>query len=147
MKREMQIFLPQTLPLILSQHSAEQSTGLSHSQSLRKLMKSFYIYTQPYTYHRLLCSLSLTHTQTQDCVVALSVAYANFTQAVVMTTATPAFLHSFYPSIPPSSLSVKVSALLFILVFPSVSVSMCDSVCMCVQEPLRQQVQSHLMVK
>lgn len=52
------LFSVSILPFCRAEYS------LSQSQSLRKLMKSFYIYTHPYTYHRLLCSLSLSHTHT-----------------------------------------------------------------------------------
>lgn len=90
--------------------------------------KLLYIHTHPYTYHTLLCSLSLSHTHTESLCRSLSVAHANFTHAVVMTTATPAILRSLYPSIP-SRLRRQKSQLPCLSMSFHLSLGLCVTMC------------------
>lgn len=114
-----------------------QSRIQSQSQPVTKETDEKLLYIHTRIHIRLLCclcslSLFLTHIYTPlHTILTLSVSHANFTHAVIMTTATLAFLHTLNQSIPPSSplLSVKVSALLFSMSF---HLSLCSCVTVCV---------------
>lgn len=101
--------------------------------------KLLYIHTHPYTYHTLLCSLSLPHTHWISVPLSLSRPRKLHTRCGY-DNSNPRHPTLSLPIYPLPSPSAKVSAPLFIHVFPSVSGPMCDYVCVCVRKLVREHV-------
>lgn len=107
-------------------HSGEQFQSQAVTKETDE--KLLYIHTPIYISQTFLLSLPLIHTRWLSC--SLSHPRKLHTLCSLWQRQPPPS-YTLYPSIPLSSLSAKVSALLFIHVFPSVSVFMCDCVCVC----------------
>ena len=105
----------------------------SQRQSLRKLMKGFYIYTHTHTL--IYISQTFLPSPSHPRIQTLSVAPANFTHTVVMTAVTLHPLHLHHQPPPPLSLhSLYPSVLSFFSVGESLGslVYLCPSICLCV---------------